>query len=236
MTMPGREREPTSGRTGVGDPLLAKRVWPEREDAADPTPPPLPRTGRTRPGPRAGAKRRHPARGSRAVALLVSIGSTAGLAVSFSHEDSSAGSGGDSQTGEPTTTASPAPVATVVTTPVAPTPIATTPVATAPAAAARAHALANGTFIGQTFTNRWGPVQVQVTIRNGQITDVAALQTPAGHNRSIQISRISTPLLRREALAAQSADVHTVSGATYTSTGYRQSLQSALDAARAGTG
>lgn len=101
------------------------------------------------------------------------------------------------------------------------------------AAAPTTNALADGSFIGQTFTNRWGPVQVQVTVSSGQITDVATLQSPGGRSRSIQISNIATPILRTEVLQAQSAQIHTVSGATYTSKGYRQSLQSALDVAKA---
>ena len=64
----------------------------------------------------------------------------------------------------------------------------------------------------------------------GQITDVAALQLPSG-GRSGRISRAVEPILREEALQAQSANIDTVSGATYTSLAYAQSLQAALDQA-----
>jgi uncharacterized protein with FMN-binding domain len=93
--------------------------------------------------------------------------------------------------------------------------------------------LADGTFVGETATNRWGPVQVQVTISNGEITDVTALQTPDSKRKSVEINDYASPILRQEALTAQTAEIDTVSGATYTSVSYAQSLQSALDTARA---
>ena len=91
----------------------------------------------------------------------------------------------------------------------------------------------NGTVDGAVVGTRWGPVQVQVTISGGVITDVAALQLPSGDRHSLDISRRVEPVLRSAALAAQSARIDVLSGATYTSTAYAQSLQAALDAARA---
>ncbi|MFE7208611.1 FMN-binding protein [Streptomyces sp. NPDC057611] len=88
------------------------------------------------------------------------------------------------------------------------------------------------TVTGETVQTRWGPVQVRVTLVDGRITDVTALAQPSGNPRDREISGYAIPQLRREALAAQSASIDTVSGATYTSDGYRRSLQSALDAAR----
>ncbi|MFB7570917.1 FMN-binding protein [Streptomyces sp. NPDC056165] len=88
------------------------------------------------------------------------------------------------------------------------------------------------TVTGETVQTRWGPVQVRVTLAGGRITDVTALAQPSGNPRDREISGYAIPQLRREALAAQSASIDTVSGATYTSDGYRRSLQSALDAAR----
>jgi uncharacterized protein with FMN-binding domain len=81
---------------------------------------------------------------------------------------------------------------------------------------------------------RFGPVQVQVTIAGGKITDVTALQLPFDHPRSAEISGIVEPMLRSEALAAQSAQIDLISGATYTSDAYAQSLQAALDQAAHG--
>jgi hypothetical protein len=89
------------------------------------------------------------------------------------------------------------------------------------------------TIDGAVATNRYGDVQVRVTLSGGRILDVQALQLPFDRPRSADISDGAEPLLRREALQAQSADINTISGATYTSQSYRQSLQSALDGAGA---
>ncbi len=93
--------------------------------------------------------------------------------------------------------------------------------------------LRNGSYTGSSVDTPFGPVQVQVTIQGGRIADVQALQTPSSHGRSIMINAYAAPLLRQEVLAAQSAQIDVVSGATYTSMAYAQSLQSALGQARA---
>lgn len=87
------------------------------------------------------------------------------------------------------------------------------------------------TVTGDTVQTRWGPVQVRVTLKNGKITDVTAVSYPSDNPRDQEINSYALPQLRREALAAQSARIDSVSGATYTSDGYQQSLQSALDSA-----
>ena len=84
---------------------------------------------------------------------------------------------------------------------------------------------------GSVEQTRWGPVQVQVTISGGRITDVIALRVPNGNFRDEEINSYAVPQLRQEVLAAQSARIDTVSGATVTSDGYIGSLQAALDAA-----
>ncbi len=89
----------------------------------------------------------------------------------------------------------------------------------------------SGTFTGQAVQTREGTVQVQVTIAGGVITEITALQLPSGSAKHDQINATAEPILRSEALAAQSANIDIVSGATYTSEGYIQSLQSALDQA-----
>ena len=78
---------------------------------------------------------------------------------------------------------------------------------------------------------QYGPVQVQITVQGGRIVKARALQHPSGNGQSDQINGYAIPQLDQEAVAAQSAQIDTVSGATFTSGGYRQSLQSALDAA-----
>ncbi|MFE9206021.1 FMN-binding protein [Micromonospora sp. NPDC007230] len=92
-------------------------------------------------------------------------------------------------------------------------------------------ASSGGTVTGSVAQTRWGPVQVRITVSGGKITDVTAVQVPDGNRRDQEINDFAVPVLRQEALAAQSARIDTVSGATVTSDGYRESLQSAIDAA-----
>ena len=87
------------------------------------------------------------------------------------------------------------------------------------------------TLTGDSVQTRYGPVQVRITLKSGRLTDVTAVTYPQENPRDQQINAYAVPQLTREALTAQSADIDTVSGATYTSEGYRQSLQSALDSA-----
>lgn len=111
----------------------------------------------------------------------------------------------------------------------APTAAATTAATTAPTAAPTKGV--TGSFDGTTVQMKYGPVQVRVVYSNGKITDVVPLQTPTADSRSVQIAQRAVPILRSEALSAQSAKINTVSGATYTSDGYKTSLQSAIDKA-----
>jgi uncharacterized protein with FMN-binding domain len=87
------------------------------------------------------------------------------------------------------------------------------------------------TVTGSAIQTRWGPVQVQLTVAGGKITDVAMLQYPNGNGTDQQISSYALPILMQDTMSAQSANIQMVSGATYTSTGYLQSLQSAIDQA-----
>jgi uncharacterized protein with FMN-binding domain len=96
-------------------------------------------------------------------------------------------------------------------------------------AAESAPAAAPVTVAGDAYEIRWGTVQVAVTVADGVIVDVQALELPSGDRRSASLSDRAEPRLREAALEAQSADIDTVSGATYTSRAYAASLQSALD-------
>jgi uncharacterized protein with FMN-binding domain len=107
-----------------------------------------------------------------------------------------------------------------------------TPTATATPTPA-ANGLKSGSFTGQTYTNPYGNVQVQVVISGGKITSVKTIQYPNGHQQSVFINSQALPLLEQEVLKAQSAQINIIGGATFTSQGYAQSVQSALDAARA---
>ncbi len=90
------------------------------------------------------------------------------------------------------------------------------------------------TVTGDVAQTRWGPVQVQITTdASGTITDVQVVQYPAGNREDEQINAVTLPQLVQETLDAQSAQIDMVSGATVTSEGYLQSLQSAIDQASA---
>lgn len=88
----------------------------------------------------------------------------------------------------------------------------------------------DGTYTGDVYQSPYGAMQVQVTVSGGQITDIQWVQLPSdGHSQ--RINSQAAPALVEEALSAQSANVASVSGATYTSEGFKESLQSALSQA-----
>ncbi|HEV2012976.1 MAG TPA: FMN-binding protein [Candidatus Dormibacteraeota bacterium] len=122
----------------------------------------------------------------------------------------------------PTTTASPTPSDSSGTTPT-PTP---TPSNAGPT-------YKDGQYTGRDVVNQFGDTQVKVTISGGRITDVQPLQLPFDRQRSAEISQYAAPLLHDEVLQAQSAQIDSLSGATYTSDAYAQSVQAALDQAHA---
>lgn len=89
----------------------------------------------------------------------------------------------------------------------------------------------NQVVTGATAQTRWGPVQVQITVKDGKIVDATALQYPNGDRRSQWISEQAIPWLIEETLTEQSANVQNIGGATYTTKGWRQSLASAIQKA-----
>jgi len=126
------------------------------------------------------------------------------------------------KTATPTTAATGAAQATATS-----TPDATATQGTSTAATAQ---YADGTYTGATEDEPWGTFQVQVTISGGQISDVSVVSEPNdGH--SSRINSIAVPILTQSAIAAQSASIDLVSGATWTSESYTTSLQAALDQA-----
>jgi uncharacterized protein with FMN-binding domain len=94
------------------------------------------------------------------------------------------------------------------------------------------NALRDGTFTGDAVSTRYGPVQARITIAGGVITAADVTQYPSSNGRDRQINGRAVPQLVSETLQAQSSSVDMVSGATYTSTGYVRSLQSAIDQAQ----
>jgi uncharacterized protein with FMN-binding domain len=146
------------------------------------------------------------------------LSTTAGLTLLFGYHTSTSG---------PTSSAS----ETVVAAPATP---GTGSGSTAPAtgSAAGSGSTATGsTVTGSVAQTRWGPVQVTLTVANGKITAVEVPQYPSGNGKDQQINARALPVLVQETLDAQSADIDMVSGATVTSEGYLESLQSALDQA-----
>jgi uncharacterized protein with FMN-binding domain len=99
-----------------------------------------------------------------------------------------------------------------------PTPVKTT--------AAPVTQSASGTFTGDSIDVRYGFVQVKITVENGKITDAQAVKSPTGRND--RYTQMSVPVLRQRTLAAQSANISGVSGASFTSYGWYTSLVSAL--------
>jgi uncharacterized protein with FMN-binding domain len=195
-------------------------------------------------------RRRHPAATARVGALIISCAATGGLAYLLgTTQTSSAGAGGLSDLPAPLAT-TPAPAAPSTATTAAATtaaPATTAPsTADSPAATTGATSATSATtapttpaapavvaFDGDVINTRYGPVQVQAQVSSGSLVEVAVIQYPDNDRKSVRINERALPTLRTEALSAQSAQVDTVSGATYTSDGYATSLQSALDQAAA---
>jgi uncharacterized protein with FMN-binding domain len=124
--------------------------------------------------------------------------------------------------------ASAAPVAAATTATTATTAPTAAPATTATTGSSASSAV-SGTATGNAIDTQYGPVQVRVTVKDGKITDIQGLVLTGNDPRSAEISSSAEPTLKQEALSAQSADIDAVSGATFTSAGYAQSLQSALD-------
>ena len=117
--------------------------------------------------------------------------------------------------------------------PVTPAPVGSTPrppatPAPTPKPVTAPPAAFSGSITGSTISTKYGPMQVKVVWSAGKITDVITLQMTNRDAHSIALSQNACPTLRSETLQAQSAAIAAVSGATYTSNGYKQSLQSAI--------
>ena len=172
--------------------------------------------------------------------LLIAGGALGGLGAvmaitppQFSSNESLAIGGGAMATSTPTATAVDSPTPTATKTTGTPSKKATaskaaTPAATASAPATQAAAPqgVNGTFSGPSVNVNYGNVQVQITVKDGKIVDATALQAPSGRND--RWTNMALPILKKQTLAAQSANIQGASGASYTSYGWYTSLQGAL--------
>lgn len=94
-------------------------------------------------------------------------------------------------------------------------------------------ATTTSTFVGAPNSNRWGEVQVRLSVKNGKISDVAAVKLPSHTRKSVRLSTNAASILRSTTLSTHTAPVDTISGASMTSRSYIASLQSAIDKARA---
>ena len=135
--------------------------------------------------------------------------------------------GGSTPIATATATDSATPVATKTTetkkAPATASSSASTAVATNPAPTSKG---VSGTFVGPSVNANYGNVQVQITVKDGKITDATALQAPSGKND--RWTNMALPILKKQTLAAQSANIQGASGASYTSYGWYTSLQGAL--------
>ena len=96
----------------------------------------------------------------------------------------------------------------------------------APTAAPATPVGTTGSFTGSVANTRYGPVQVKIVVKNGKIVDAQAVQAPSGSND--RYTQKAVPVLRQQTIAAQSANVQGVSGASFTSYGWYESLVSAI--------
>ena len=155
--------------------------------------------------------------------ILVTMGATVGLklygigeqvtasdtSVHAATSAATAGTSGATSTPTPSASASPSPSAT--------------------ATPAPGQAAATKTVTGSAIDTQYGAVQVKLTFTGNTITAVDTVQAPDGNGRDQEINQQALPILQQEVLSSQSANIDTVSGATYTSEGYIQSVQSAID-------
>lgn len=127
--------------------------------------------------------------------------------------------------------------APIATAPASPGPASSAPAGSGSASSAPASSPsskpASKTVAGQAIQTQYGIVQVQVVLAGHSIQNVSFLQLTADDPRSQDINSQAAPILVQQTMQAQSANIDGVSGATYTSMGYQQSLQSALDQAGA---
>jgi uncharacterized protein with FMN-binding domain len=145
---------------------------------------------------------------------------------SASASSSSSASASASATAKATATKNARPVATKGsgTNTAATAPATQAPATTAPATNSKTSI--NGTFTGPSINVNYGNVQVKITVVNGRITDAVAVVAPSGKND--RYTNMSVPTLKAQTLAAQSANIQGVSGASYTSYGWFTTLQGAL--------
>jgi len=129
----------------------------------------------------------------------------------------------------------PVPTATLTSLTVPPSAPSIIPVASTLPAAGSAGAFKDGSYQGSVADAYYGNVQVQANVKNGQLVSVRILQYPSDRNTSRYINSQALPMLKQEAIQAQTAQVDFISGATLTSNAFVQSLTAALSQAQSGS-
>jgi uncharacterized protein with FMN-binding domain len=161
-------------------------------------------------------------------AILVVSGTAAAVASALAYNPPQLTKVATSSKLAPAAPSTPAPSTPAPSTPSTPATNKVTPAPTSTPTTAVSK-LPNGNFSGNKVQTRWGPVQVQITVKDGVITAADALAYPDGDRRSFSISQQAIPYLIEQTLGVvNSNEVMGVSGATYTSIGWRTSLQSAI--------
>ncbi|HOQ54664.1 MAG TPA: FMN-binding protein [Micropruina sp.] len=156
--------------------------------------------------------------------VVAAMSTISGLILLFSYHTSTnstaATTTGTDAGSEPTAGGGTTPNAGTATTPSVPS-----------ASASPSSGTSSGTFTGDAVDTRWGTVQVRITVKDGTITAADAIEYPTANPKDQQINAYAIPQLNAEAVDAQSTNIDAVSGATVTSDGYIESLQSAIDQA-----
>ena len=161
--------------------------------------------------------------------IVIAVMSTvSGLVLLFSYHTSTNSDAATSTTG--TDSGGTEPTASATTTPNAGEASSTTPSASA-SSSPTTEASTSGSYTGTAVETRWGTVQVKITVKDGTVITAEAVEYPTQNPRDRQINAYAVPQLNDEVVAAQSASIDAVSGATVTSDGYITSLQSAIDQA-----
>ncbi|MBR7825044.1 FMN-binding protein [Actinospica sp. MGRD01-02] len=165
------------------------------------------------------------------VVLLLGIKGHPDTAAASTPIGLSANSGATSSTGSTGSSGSSGSTGSTSTAAGSGSPTASSPSATSSPSAAASTSAAAKNYTGSAVDTRYGPIQVEVTMSGKKITNIEVLEYPENSDRDQQINSYALPQLNQEAMTAQSAQIDAISGATYTSEGYIQSLQSALDQA-----
>jgi uncharacterized protein with FMN-binding domain len=165
--------------------------------------------------------------------VVAFVSTVAGLVLLLSFKTQKAPAGATAGRPAPGSTGAPTSPGDSAPAPSAPGPSTAAPPTASPPTSGSTNTAQTRTVTGSSVRTRYGNVQVRITLAGNRITAVDPIRLPDSNGRDQLIDQEAVPILIQETLAAQSAQIDVVSGATYTSDGYARSLQSALDKAKA---